>query len=57
MHRLDKETSGILLIAKKRGALVALQDYFRHRQAHKTYAALVIGAWPEQKVVIDVAPA
>lgn len=55
VHRLDKETSGILLIAKKRGALVALQDYFRHRQAHKTYAALVIGAWPEQKKVIDVA--
>lgn len=55
VHRLDKETSGILLIAKKRSALVALQDFFRHRQAHKTYAALVVGAWPGGKKVIDVA--
>lgn len=55
VHRLDKETSGILLIAKKRSALVTLQDFFRHRQAHKTYAALVMGDWPERKKVIDVA--
>lgn len=55
VHRLDKETSGILLIAKKRSALTALQDVFRHRQAHKTYAALVTGAWPAQRKVIDVA--
>ena len=55
VHRLDKETSGVLVIAKKRSALTALQDVFRHRQAHKTYAALVSGAWPERKKVIDVA--
>ena len=55
VHRLDKETSGILLIAKKRSALTALQDVFRHRQAHKTYAALVLGTWPARKKVIDVA--
>jgi 23S rRNA pseudouridine955/2504/2580 synthase len=55
VHRLDKETSGILLVAKKRSALVALQDFFRHRQAHKTYAALVMGDWPDRKKVIDVA--
>ncbi len=55
VHRLDKETSGILLVAKKRSALTALQEVFRNRQAHKTYAALVIGAWPVQKKVIDVA--
>jgi 23S rRNA pseudouridine955/2504/2580 synthase len=55
VHRLDKETSGILLVAKKRSALVALQDFFRNRQAHKTYAALVIGDWPESRKVIDVA--
>src|SRR5690606_40127018 len=45
----------ILLIAKKRSALTALQDVFRNRQAHKTYAALVIGDWPDRKKVIDVA--
>lgn len=54
VHRLDKETSGALVIAKKRSALVALQDVFRHRQAHKTYAALVLGDWPDRKKVVDV---
>jgi 23S rRNA pseudouridine955/2504/2580 synthase len=55
VHRLDKETSGLLLIAKKRSALVALQDQFRGRETGKTYAALVIGAWPAKRKVIDVA--
>jgi 23S rRNA pseudouridine955/2504/2580 synthase len=54
VHRLDKETSGILLIAKKRSALTALQDQFRSRETGKTYAALVIGTWPASKKVIDV---
>jgi 23S rRNA pseudouridine955/2504/2580 synthase len=55
VHRLDKETSGLLLVAKKRSALTALQDQFRGRETGKTYAALVIGAWPASKKVIDVA--
>lgn len=55
VHRLDKETSGILLLAKKRSALTALQDQFRQRETGKTYAALVVGAWPSNKKVIDVA--
>jgi 23S rRNA pseudouridine955/2504/2580 synthase len=54
VHRLDKETSGILLVAKKRSALTALQDQFRSRDTGKTYAALVIGTWPANKKVIDV---
>ncbi len=54
VHRLDKETSGLLLIAKKRSALTALQDQFRSRETGKTYAALVIGRWPANKKVIDV---
>ena len=58
VHRLDKETSGLLLIAKKRSALTALQDQLRQRQGDKamgkTYAALVTGAWPENRKVIDV---
>jgi 23S rRNA pseudouridine955/2504/2580 synthase len=53
VHRLDKETSGILLLAKKRSALTALQDQFRARATGKTYAALVAGAWPANKKVID----
>ena len=59
VHRLDKETSGLLLIAKKRSALLALQEQFRQRHGQKvigkTYAALVLGAWPASKKVIDVA--
>ena len=55
VHRLDRETSGLLLIAKKRSALTALQDQFRQRETGKTYAALVIGAWPASRKVIDVA--
>jgi 23S rRNA pseudouridine955/2504/2580 synthase len=54
VHRLDKETSGLLLIAKKRSALTALQDQFRDRETGKTYAALVWGEWPEKLKVIDV---
>ena len=56
VHRLDKETSGVLLIAKKRSALIALQDQFRApARRGKTYAALVVGAWPANAKVIDVA--
>ncbi len=55
VHRLDKETSGLLLIAKKRATLVALQEQFRNRQTGKTYAALVQGVWPVDCKVIDVA--
>ncbi len=54
VHRLDKETSGLLLIAKKRSALLALQEQFRQRETGKTYSALVLGTWPVSKKVIDV---
>lgn len=53
VHRLDRETSGILLVAKKRSALTKLQDQFRDRETGKTYLALVTGAWPANKKVID----
>jgi 23S rRNA pseudouridine955/2504/2580 synthase len=53
VHRLDRETSGILLVAKKRSALTRLQDQFRERETGKTYLALVTGVWPARKKVID----
>lgn len=53
VHRLDRETSGVLLIAKKRSALTRLQDQFRERETGKTYLALVHGAWPANLKVID----
>jgi len=59
VHRLDKETSGLLLIAKTRKALVGLQNDLRSRTPEraigKTYAALVAGDWPDRAKVIDVA--
>lgn len=53
VHRLDRETSGALLVAKKRSALKHLQDQFRDRETGKTYLALVLGLWPSNKKVID----
>lgn len=44
-HRLDRETSGLLIIGKKRSALVKLQDDFRDGGMGKRYFALVKGRW------------
>jgi 23S rRNA pseudouridine955/2504/2580 synthase len=46
-HRLDRETSGLLLIAKKRSVLTALHDLFREGHIEKRYLALVKGRWRE----------
>lgn len=54
VHRLDRETSGLLLVAKRRSALTRLQDQFRGRETGKTYLALVQGRWPAHRKVIDV---
>jgi 23S rRNA pseudouridine955/2504/2580 synthase len=53
VHRLDRETSGILLVAKKRSALKKLQDQFRERETGKIYLALVLGVWPEKLKVLS----
>jgi 23S rRNA pseudouridine955/2504/2580 synthase len=53
VHRLDRETSGLLLIAKKKSALKALQDQFRERETGKTYLTLVKGTWPAKLKVLD----
>lgn len=56
VHRLDRETSGILLLAKKRTALVALHAAMRENKTDKRYAVLVAGEWAEAKkrVVLDL---
>jgi len=43
VHRLDKDTSGILLIAKNEKALIFLQKQFKQRSVEKKYIALVVG--------------
>jgi 23S rRNA pseudouridine955/2504/2580 synthase len=45
VHRLDRETSGVLLVAKKRSALTALHAQLREGRAQKVYVALVKGRW------------
>ncbi|MBU0751033.1 MAG: RluA family pseudouridine synthase [Gammaproteobacteria bacterium] len=51
-HRLDRETSGLLMVAKKRSALTRLHDMFRDGKIAKRYLALVRGRWmnPTQHV-------
>jgi 23S rRNA pseudouridine955/2504/2580 synthase len=45
VHRIDRETSGVLLIAKKRSALTAMHERMRCGQVRKRYLALVRGDW------------
>lgn len=56
VHRLDRETSGVLLLAKKRSALVALHEAIRNNQTDKRYLVMVAGEWTEKKkrVVLDL---
>jgi 23S rRNA pseudouridine955/2504/2580 synthase len=55
-HRLDRETSGVLLIGKKRQALIRLHDMFRRaddtQAADKRYLMLVKGAWRDAERVV-----
>ncbi len=56
VHRLDRETSGVLMLAKKRTALVALHEMIRNNQTDKRYLMLVAGEWLEKKkrVTLDL---
>ena len=53
VHRIDRETSGILLIAKKRSALKSLHEQLRLKQMQKNYLALVKGNWPSECKVVQ----
>jgi 23S rRNA pseudouridine955/2504/2580 synthase len=55
-HRLDRDTSGVLLLAKKRSALIALHEALREGQVRKYYLALVMGKWhnPRQSVKVNL---
>lgn len=61
-HRLDRETSGLLIVAKKRSALTVLHDMMRDGKVQKRYLTLVSGRWlnpmqhirqPLQKYLLD----
>ena len=49
VHRLDRETSGVLLLAKKRSALTAMHEIMREGQSDKRYYTLVLGQWKNAK--------
>lgn len=51
VHRLDKDTSGIILVAKTKEALEALQKQFKNREVKKEYLALVHGNLEQERVV------
>jgi len=55
-HRLDRETSGLLIVAKKRSALTALHDMMREGSVEKRYLTLVPGRWsnPLQHVKVPL---
>ena len=52
VHRLDKDTSGCLIIAKKRSTLKLLHALFRDNNVHKTYLALLTGKWGRKKLIV-----
>ena len=54
VHRLDKETSGIVLVAKNDSAHAKLSEAFRARAVQKTYIALVQGVLPEERGRIEL---
>ena len=53
VHRLDRETSGCLVLAKRRSALRALHEKFREGVVEKNYLALAVGDWQLGEQLID----
>ena len=54
VHRLDRETSGVLVIGKTSSAAASLVDQFSRRATDKEYLAIVQGVMPEDSYVVDV---
>ena len=55
VHRIDKETTGILIVAKNRKYAQLLTSLFRLRKIHKTYLGIVLGELKENKgTLIDI---
>lgn len=54
VHRIDRDTSGCLLVAKKRSALRTLHELMRENRIDKRYLALLNGRWRRDRVDVDV---
>ena len=55
VHRLDRDTSGCLVIAKSREALLNLQEQMKNSETDKRYLTLTKGRWPAQQNIVDLA--
>jgi len=53
VHRLDRETSGCLVLAKRKSALRELHELFRQRLVEKNYMALVVGDWQHGDFMVN----
>jgi len=53
VHRLDRDTSGVLVLARKRSALTGLQAEIREGRVEKRYLALLAGTLPQQRFMVD----
>jgi 23S rRNA pseudouridine1911/1915/1917 synthase len=53
VHRLDRDTSGVMIIPRTQEAFLFFKNLFQTKTVHKTYLALVYGAPKEQKGTID----
>jgi len=54
VHRIDRDTSGVLMLAKKRAALVELHRQMQAGEIEKHYRVLVKGLWTERKRLVDL---
>ena len=55
VHRLDRDTSGVLLCVKTKAALDALSGQFQAKTAEKTYHALAVGVAPDEEFAVELA--
>lgn len=53
VHRIDKDTSGLLLVAKNNKTHALLTEYFKNKQVHREYIALLKGVLPHDSATID----
>lgn len=53
VHRLDRDTSGVLVLTRKRSALTALQAEIREGRVDKRYLALIAGTLPQARLTVD----
>ena len=53
VHRLDKDTSGLMLVAKDDKAHEILAEDFKNKRVHREYIALLDGVFPQEKAIVD----